>query len=264
MSQLLEGRVIIVTGAARGIGQAYATGLAREGARVIAADILDCGETVASIASGGAGDALAVPLDVTDAGSCRAMAAAALDKWGRIDGLVNNAAMFGPSDKSKGAALLPFDQIEEADWDAMMAVNVKGVWNCCKAVVPAMREAGYGKITNIASNTISLGNPYLLHYVTSKGAISTMGRCLARELGPDGIRVNTVAPGFIQSQASKDIMDQFDAHEITERMREVCSLGREQYPDDMVGTIVYLNSALSDFVSGQVLCVDGGACFTGL
>ncbi|MEC9341985.1 MAG: SDR family oxidoreductase [Pseudomonadota bacterium] len=263
MSELLQDRVVIVSGAARCIGQTYAKGLAAQGARVAAADILDCGETVAAIESAG-GEALGVALDVTDYATCRAMAATVLERFGRIDGLVNNAAMFGPSSKNRGAELVPFDEISEDAWDQMMNINVKGMWNGCKAVVPAMREAGYGKIVNIASNTISLGNPYLLHYVTSKGAVATMTRCLSRELGPQGIRVNCIAPGFIQSQASIDIMDKFDAHDITDQMKAICSLGREQYAEDLVGTVVYLNAELSDFVTGQIISVDGGACFTGM
>lgn len=263
MSKLLQDRVVIVTGGARGIGQAYCIGLAEQGAKVVAADILDCAETLAKVAKVG-GEALGLALDVTDFANCQAMAESAFGRFGRIDGIVNNAAMFGPSAKTAGAEMFAFDQLSEEAWDRMMAVNVKGVWNCCKAVVPAMRDKGYGKIVNISSNTISLGNPYLLHYVTSKGAVATMTRCLSRELGPQGIRVNCVAPGFIQSQASIDIMDKFNAHDITQRMKEICSLGREQYAEDLVGTVVYLNSELSDFVNGQIISVDGGACFTGM
>ena len=260
MSDLLLDRVVIVTGAARGIGQAYAKGLTEAGATVVAADILDCEETVAQLEGRGTG----VELDVTDMASCTAMAQAALKAYGRIDGIINNAAMFGPSAVTPGAEMMPFDQIPEDTWTRMMTVNITGVWHCCKAVAPAMRKQGYGKIVNISSNTIQLGNPYLLHYVVSKGAVATMTRCLARELGPQGIRVNTLVPGFIQSQASKDIMRVNKAEEITERMKAICSLGREQYAEDLVGTAVYLCSALSDFVSGQMISVDGGACFTGM
>ncbi|MDD3651176.1 SDR family oxidoreductase [Immundisolibacter sp.] len=260
MSALLDGRVIIVTGAARGIGQAYAKGLAEAGARVVAADILDCSDTVGLLGGRGTG----VPLDVTDMASCMAMADATLKAFGRIDGIINNAAMFGPSAHSEGARMLPFDEIPEDAWRRMLEVNVTGVWHACKAVVPAMRKQGYGKIVNISSNTIQLGNPHLLHYVVSKGAVATMTRCLARELGPAGIRVNTLVPGFIQSQASLDIMRENHAEGITDAMRAICSLGREQYADDLVGTAIYLCSALSDFVSGQMISVDGGACFTGM
>ncbi len=264
MAALLDGKTIIVTGAARGIGQAYGLALAAQGANVIVADILDTADTVTLIETAGHGAAVGVALDVTDMDLCRAMAATALEKFGRIDGLINNAALFGPSDKTKGAELLPFDAIDEQAWDNMMAVNVKGAWNCCKAVAPAMREQQYGKIINISSNTVALGAAHLLHYVTSKGAIATMSRCLAKELGADGIRVNTIMPGFIQSQASIDIMDKFDAHAITDEMKKACALGREQYPEDLVGSVIYLCSELSDFVSGQTLNVDGGATFSGM
>ncbi|GAB4352324.1 MAG: 3-oxoacyl-ACP reductase FabG [Immundisolibacter sp.] len=260
MSALLDGRVIIVTGAARGIGQAYASGLALAGASVVAADILDCSETVGLLAGRGMG----VPVDITDMASCTAMAKAALDAYGRIDGIINNAALFGPSEVTEGARMLPFDEITEDAWQRMLNVNVTGTWHACKAVVPAMREQGYGKIVNISSNTIQLGNPNLLHYVVSKGAVATMTRCLARELGPAGIRVNTLVPGFTQSQASLDIMRENQAEGITAAMKAICSLGREQYAEDLVGTAVYLCSGLSDFVSGQMISVDGGACFTGM
>ncbi|MBL4623103.1 MAG: SDR family oxidoreductase [Immundisolibacteraceae bacterium] len=264
MSELLTGKTIIVTGAARGIGQAYSLALAAQGANLVIGDILDTADTVAQIKAAGSGSAIGVALDVTSFDSCKAMAAATLDSYGRIDGLINNAALFGPSDKTKGAELMPFDAIDEQMWDNMMAVNVKGTWNCCKAVVPAMREQNYGKIINISSNTVALGAAHLLHYVTSKGAIATLSRCLAKELGPDGIRVNTISPGFIQSQASLDIMENFDAGAITDDMKNICALGREQYPDDLVGSAIYLCSELSDFVSGQTIYVDGGATFSGI
>ncbi|HAC33438.1 MAG TPA: 3-oxoacyl-ACP reductase [Gammaproteobacteria bacterium] len=263
MSSLLTGKTVIVTGAARGIGQAYCQALAAEDANVVAADILDTSETVALIEAEGS-TGLACHLDVSDISSCEQMARTTLDRFGRIDGLINNAALFGPSDKTKGAELMPFDTIDEQAWDNMMAVNVKGAWNCCKAVAPAMREQQYGKIINISSNTVALGAAHLLHYVVSKGAVATLSRCLAKELGPQGIRVNTLSPGFIQSQASIDIMDKFDAHAITGDMKEICALQREQYPADLVGTAVYLCSELSDFVSGQTLYVDGGATFSGI
>jgi 3-oxoacyl-[acyl-carrier protein] reductase len=166
MSALLDGRVIIVTGAARGIGQAYAKALAEAGATVVAADILDCGETIGLLGGRGTG----VPLDVTDMASCSAMAEATLAAYGRIDGIINNAAMFGPSAHTEGARMLAFDEIDEDAWQRMMNINVTGTWRACKAVVPAMRKQGYGKIVNISSNTIQLGNPNLLHHDALSGA----------------------------------------------------------------------------------------------
>jgi len=264
MSDLLDGRVIIITGASRGIGQTYCIGMADQGAKIVAADILDSSETVDAINAKHPGSAIAVTVDITDFASCEAMVVDTLKAFGRLDGLVNNAAMFGAVTGNSGLDLGTFDSISEDAWDNMMKVNIKGTWNCIRAVSPTMVEAGYGKILNVSSNTISLGAMNLLHYVTSKGAVATMTRCLSRELGPQGVRVNCLSPGFIQTQASIDMMDKHDAHGITEAMKDICSLGRVQYADDLLGTVVYLSSELSDFVTGQILNVDGGACFTGM
>lgn len=264
MSDLLNGRTIVVTGGARGIGQAYCLGLARQGANVVTADILDSGETVDLLNDIKPGSGLGLKVDISDAASSAAMAKQAVDKFGQIDGLINNAAMFGKSSANKGAVMNSFSDISEEDWDRMMNINVKGTWNGVKAVYPYMKKKGYGKIINISSNTIQLGNPNLLHYVTSKGAVATMTRCLARELGPDGIRVNAITPGFTMSQASKDILKDSNAPELTEVMRSMSCLGQIQEPETLVGTAIYLMAELSDFVTGQVLNVDGGACFTGL
>src|SRR5918911_2857617 len=174
----LKDRVAIVTGAARGIGQTYCLALAREGASVVAADILSCAATVAQVQEAG-GEALGLTVDVADAQSTQAMAAQTVQRFGRIDILVNNAAIYG------GLKLTPFEQIPEAEWDRVMAVNVKGLWLCCKAVMPAMKRQGNGKIINISSDTIWLGVPWFLHYVASKGAVFALTRPLPRELaGP--------------------------------------------------------------------------------
>ena len=175
----LKERVAIVTGAARGIGQAYCLALAREGAHVVAADILSCAETVAHVHQIG-GEVLEVTTDVADAQSTQAMAAQTVQRFGRIDILVNNAAIYG------GLKLTPFEQIPEAEWDRVMAVNVKGLWLCCKAVVPMMKQQGTGKIINISSDTIWMGVPLFLHYVASKGAVFAFTRALARELAGTG------------------------------------------------------------------------------
>lgn len=264
MSDLLKDRVAIVTGAARGIGQQYALGLGGQGAKVVVADILDGSETVAMLNEMNANSAIAVTVDVSKSASTEAMAKAAVDQFGKLDILINNAAMFGKSSANKGAEMKPFMDISEADWDQMMDINVKGVWNCTKAAFPYMKEQGYGKIINISSTTIALASPYTLHYVTSKGAVATMTRCLARELGPEGIRVNSIAPGFTLSQASKDILKDSQDDSMAQMLVNMTCLGVSQTPPTLVGTAIYLSSELSDFVTGQILAVDGGASFTGM
>jgi NAD(P)-dependent dehydrogenase (short-subunit alcohol dehydrogenase family) len=249
-SQRLAGRVAIVTGAAQGIGAAYARRLAAEGAAVVCADAVDAAPVANAINSAG-GRAIAVHTDITSAASARAMAAAAVEAYGGIDILVNNAGLF------TNLALKPFEQIDSDEWDRVMAVNVRGTFECTKAVLPAMRERRYGKIINIASGTVFKGAPMLLHYVTSKGAVVAMTRSLARELGDLGIRVNTLAPGLTASDNTKNNPDwqgAISANNIASR-----AIKRELMPDDLAGTLVYLASADSDFVTGQVLVVDGGS-----
>jgi NAD(P)-dependent dehydrogenase (short-subunit alcohol dehydrogenase family) len=193
---------------------------------------------------------------VSDMSSVRGLVDAALGRFGRIDVLVNNAAVF--------ASLKPqrFDDIPETEWDRVMAVNVKGVWNCVRAVTPAMRAQGGGRIVNVASAIVAKGTAFLLHYVTSKGAVVAMTRALARELGPDGIAVNAIAPGLILSdtvQANPDITSfQLPA------IMQARSLKREAFPEDVEGTVVFLASDESAFMSGQTLVVDGGSVFSTL
>jgi NAD(P)-dependent dehydrogenase (short-subunit alcohol dehydrogenase family) len=184
------------------------------------------------------------------------MVAAGVSRFGRVDVLVNNAAVF--------ASLKPqrFDEIPEAEWDRVMAVNVKGIWNCVRAVVPAMRTQGGGRIVNVASAIVAKGTAFLLHYVTSKGAVVAMTRALARELGPDNIAVNAVAPGLILSDTlleNPDIM----AFQVSAIM-QARSLRRDAYPEDVEGTVVFLASDDSSFMSGQTLVVDGGSVFSTL
>ena len=177
---LLTDRTVIVTGAATGIGQAFAVGCATQGANVVLADMSPADETVALVEQAG-GKALAVRVDVADDASTRAMAQAALDRFGRIDGLVNNAAYF------REVKLTPFEQLDPAIWDRIFAVNVKGVWQCCKAVMPAMRERKSGSIVNIASVVAVAGQPGYLHYVATKGAVLSMTKGLAKECGANGV-----------------------------------------------------------------------------
>jgi NAD(P)-dependent dehydrogenase (short-subunit alcohol dehydrogenase family) len=264
MAELMNDKVAIVTGAARGIGREYALGLCREGAKVVIADILDGAETAAMLNDINPESAIAVPLDVVDTNSTEAMAKKTVDQFGKIDVLINNAALFGKSSANKGAQMNAFMDITEQDWDLMMNINVKGVLNCTKAVYPYMKEKGYGKIINIASTSTAMAAPYMLDYVTSKGAVATMTRALARELGSNGIRVNALAPGFTLSQASKDLLVDSNNDTLAPQVVAMTCLGEAQTPPTLVGTAVYLSSEQSDFVTGQILCVDGGANFTAI
>lgn len=244
----LAGRVAIVTGGARGIGKAIALGCAAEGASVVIADI-DGGlaaETAAQIEALG-GRALAVRTDVSATNSVAAMVGAALDRFGRIDVLVNNAAIVD-------VARQPSDLISEEEWDRVMLVNVKGPWLCVRAVLPAMREQRGGKIINLSSDLILSGVPGLLHYVASKGALTAMTRSLARELGPDGICVNAVAPGLTTTDAAMT-----HGQEAAERSIRTRAIPRAQTPDDITGTVVFLASDASSFMTGQLLVVNGGS-----
>ena len=245
----LKDRVAIVTGAARGIGQEYSLALAAEGARIVAVDILSCEETVAKVQAAG-GEALGVTVDVSEAQQTTAMASQAVERFGRIDILVNNAADLGE--------MTPFEQIEEDRWDQVMAVNVKGIWLCCKAVTPAMKQQGQGKIINISSSTINLGTPLLLHYVASKGAVFTLTRALARELSGTGINVNTVTPGYTMTEAALNIADPETIAGLKEQIRKMQIIKRHEEPSDLAGTIVFLASDASDFITGQTINVDGG------
>lgn len=250
MAKRLEGRVAIITGAAQGIGAVYAHALADEGAAVVVSDLLDAGLVAEAIRQAG-GRALALKTDVTDPASAQSMVADTVKAFGAIDILVTNAALFG------NLSLKPVTEIDSAEWDRVMAVNVRGVFECVKAAVPEMQKRKYGKIVNIASGTVFKGSPLLLHYVTSKGAVVAMTRCLARELGDDGIRVNTLAPGLVMSDnviANPAWKGAIVANNIASR-----AIKKDLYPSDLTGTLVYLCSAESDFVTGQVVVVDGGS-----
>jgi 3-oxoacyl-[acyl-carrier protein] reductase len=243
---LLDQRTIIVTGAATGIGQAFAVQCASQGANVVVADMNAADETVAAVEAAG-GKALAVKVDVADQASVDAMVAAAVARFGRIDGLINNAAYF------REVKLTPFEEIDPMIWDRIFQVNVKGVWNCCKAVMPAMRAQNSGAIVNIASVVAVAGQPGYLHYVASKGAVLSMTKGLAKECGASNVRVNVIAPGFVLTDATKNRPVEWQQSFLKAR-----AIAREQRPDDLVGTAVYLLSDLSAFVSGQTIVVDGG------
>ncbi|HZT05759.1 MAG TPA: glucose 1-dehydrogenase [Chloroflexota bacterium] len=246
---LLEDRVVIVTGGGHGIGRAYCLGVAQEGGRVVVADI--DGAAADSVAEEiGDHRAIAVQADVSRLSSCQEMAKAAVDRFGRIDGLINNAAIFATVPISR----VGFQEISEDEWDRTMEVNVKGMWLCCRAVAPAMQERKHGSIVNISSSTVLSGSATRIHYVASKAAVIGFSRVLARELGPDNIRVNTIAPGSTLSEANPD--------EETLKMRQrnvgIRALARVELPGDLVGTALYLLSDLSAFVTGQMIVVAGG------
>ena len=246
----LKGKVAVVTGAAQGIGATYAKALAAEGAAVVVTDIAEPRETAVAITAAG-GKALALACDVTDAKALAAMVQQTVAKFGGVHVLINNAALFGK------LALKPFEQIDSAEWDAVMAVNVRGVFECCKAVLPQMRAQGYGKIINVASGTVFKGTPMLLHYVTSKGAVIALTRCVAREVGDAGIRVNCIAPGLTMSDSVRTNPAWADA--IITANTASRAIKREATPDDMVGTVIYLAAPDSDFLTGQTIVVDGGS-----
>lgn len=248
----LKDQVAIVTGAARGMGQEFCLALAREGAKIVAADILTCKETIAKVQEIG-GEAKEIICDISKAPNTQTLANIALQQFGRIDILVNNAAMIA------SLKLTPFEQILEEEWDQVMAVNVKGMWLCCKAIVPIMRQQGKGKIINISSDTIWAGTPMLLHYVSSKGAIFAFTRSLARELSGTNINVNAITPGFAQTDATKNLADPDTMEFIQNVTLNMQIVKRPEKTSDLAGAVVFLASVDSDFITGQTLNVNGGA-----
>jgi len=246
----VTGKVVAITGAARGLGQEFARALAADGARVVVGDVNDCADTLDLVREAGP-EGVGVKLDVTDVASTRAMVEAGLAAFGQIDALINNAALYGALHGGR------FDQIDEAEWDAAMAVNVKGIWNCCKAAVPAMRKAGGGSIVNIASLAATYGMPYGLHYTASKAAVIGLTRGLARELGRDRIRVNALAPSAVITEGTREFFgDKLDR--ALEAVKAGQTIQRNLMPSDLVGAVMWLVSDASGFVTGQTIAVDGG------
>jgi 3-oxoacyl-[acyl-carrier protein] reductase len=245
--------VVIVTGAAKGLGRAYALALAADGWSVVAADVLDVAAVTREIDAAG-GAAYGIATDVSDEASTEALAAAALERFGRIDALVNNAAIFTSIQKK------PFDELTMDEWDRMFAVNVRGTWLCCKAVAPAMKEARAGRIVNVSSMTVPGGIPLFLHYVSSKAAIVGLTRALARELGEWGISVNAIAPDYVPHDAAYAAQQPEMAAALA---RQRC-FQRDMTADDLVGTLLYLVGPGAAFVTGQTLYVNGGRLFSGV
>ncbi|HZU19881.1 MAG TPA: glucose 1-dehydrogenase [Gaiellaceae bacterium] len=245
---MLENKVALVTGAAQGIGRAIADGLSEAGARIVVADLRGAEEAAAAYPDG-----VGLTGDVSSEEDVRRLVADAVERCGSIDVLVNNAGLYASLE------MRPFEQIPLEEWRKVMDVNVASMFLMCREVVPLMRRRGGGKIVNISSGTPFRGVPFLLHYVTSKGAIVAFTRALAKELGKDNVLVNCVAPGFTMSAG-------VEAHpEVVEKLRDVSvsarTLQRDQLPEDVVGAVVFLCGPGADFVTGQTIVIDGGQYF---
>jgi len=247
--QRLAGQVCIVTGAGQGLGRGFAQRLALEGADVIVADLNP--QTSAAVAADIGERATALEVDVSQERSAEAMAEAVLRQHGRIDVLINNASLFST------LLMRPFDEIPVDEWDRVMAVNLRGVFLCSRAVLPAMRAQGRGKIVNISSATVWIGRPNYLHYVTSKAGVIGLTRAMASEVGQHGITVNAVTPGATLTEVPRATVTDDQSAAIVAGQ----ALKRRQRTDDLLGTIGFLASSDSDFITGQTLNVDGGAAF---
>ena len=248
----LNGRVALVTGGAKGIGQHYSQALAAEGARVAIADIADGSDLAAEIASRhGSNSAMSAVFDVSDESQVKALVAKTIERFGQIDILVNNAALYAP------LPTLKVTDIDVALWDQVMAVNIRGPFLMVKHVAPHMIARKSGKIINIGSGTVARGIPEFSHYVTSKGAVTAFTRAISRELGDHGICVNTLAPGYTLSDTGLTNTVHVEKSRAGAVQRR--AIKRDEYPEDLLGTLIFLASSDSDFMSGQVLAVDGGS-----
>jgi NAD(P)-dependent dehydrogenase (short-subunit alcohol dehydrogenase family) len=242
----MQDRVVIVTGGGRGLGRAFCEAFAEAGASVAAADIDEAAAAETASLVGGLG----VRVDVSDSASVRAMVDSVVDRFGGIDALVNNAGLYA------GLHRAPFHELDEAEWDRTMSVNLKGPWLCASACLPVMRERGGGAIVNVASATVFSGSPEWAHYVASKGGVIALTRVMAREAGEFNIRVNALAPGFILTEASREMIEDAETYGVARG-----SIKRSAHPDDVVGAAVFLASDASRFITGQTLIVDGGRQF---
>ncbi|KQX19112.1 MULTISPECIES: SDR family NAD(P)-dependent oxidoreductase [unclassified Sphingomonas] len=247
----LSGQVAVITGGARGIGRVFATALAEFGADVVVIDVAPCDQTVADVQALGR-TAWPLVVDISSGSRFKPALVEVLKIAGRADILVNNAASTGRRQ------LLPFDQIDEADWDEVMAVNVKGMWLAAIAVAPFMRAQGRGRIINMTSGTVFTGQPSLAHYITSKGAVIAFTRALSRELAGTGITVNAISPGYINTDGSRELAASADRQAFEHAMVGGQIVHRIGEPDDLLGGLLYLVSDLSAFMSGQLLNIDGG------
>lgn len=251
MSPVLENKVAIITGAGRGLGQAFALRFAEEGAKLLLPDIsLERAEGVVNEIRAKGGEAVAMETDISDENATKKIAEKVMQQYGKVDILLNNAAIW------YGINITPWDAWTVEEWDRIFAVNVRGTWLCCKAIAPLMIKESKGKIINIASNVANVpASQLFLPYSCGKGAIYTLTHALARALGPSGINVNAIAPGYTATEAS---LEQRDSEKIFEIAISEQSIQKRLQPADLVRTAVFLASEDSDFITGQVIYVDGG------
>jgi 3-oxoacyl-[acyl-carrier protein] reductase len=251
MSPVLENKVAIITGAGRGLGRAFALRFAEEGAKLLLPDIsLERAEGVVNEIRAKGGEAVAMETDISDENATKKIAEKVMQQYGKVDILLNNAAIW------YGINITPWDAWTVEEWDRIFAVNVRGTWLCCKAIAPLMIKESKGKIINIASNVANVpASQLFLPYSCGKGAIYTLTHALARALGPSGINVNAIAPGYTATEAS---LEQRDSEKIFEIAISEQSIQKRLQPADLVRTAVFLASEDSGFITGQVIYVDGG------
>ncbi|MGH9299027.1 MAG: SDR family NAD(P)-dependent oxidoreductase [Acidimicrobiales bacterium] len=245
------GHTVIVTGGAKGIGYATTAAFAANGANIVIADLTAADDAARKIAESTGAATLAIPVDVGDEIAVESMAAESVRRFGSVDILVNTAGLFSSLTPK------PFHELTASEWREVLGVNVTGAFLCAKAVYPFMRDQGQGRIINVASAAPMKGIPFLLHYVASKGALLAMTKALARELGPSGVLVNAVAPGFTQSDGVIERAEVFAG--ISEISRSTRALQREEHPHDIVGAVLFLAGPGSSFITGQTIVVDGGS-----
>ncbi|MGC5628173.1 SDR family NAD(P)-dependent oxidoreductase [Georgenia sp. Z1344] len=256
MGDSYEGRSVLLTGVAGDIGRTYLTELVRAGANVVATDLkstADTAEAAVAEANGlGAGQAVFVPADITVAADMDAAVRTATEQFGRLDSLINNAAIYhglGPK--------RPLVELTDKDWELVLRVNVVGTWQAIRSAAPALADGGGGRIVNVASVVTRNGAAGFAHYVASKAAVEGLTRAAARELGAAGTTVNAVSPGLVDDTGSRAV----NTDEYMQRVASTRSIQRAMLPDDLVSAVMWLAGPDSGFVSGQTVIVDGGGVF---